>query len=670
MEVERRRPAKVSEGDLAADGVKRRQQLLFEQSMAELMRRSGGASSAAEARASPGQAAPQSAAEERRARDNAEDEAGIWVLERAQADDGDGDGAVDKGAASAAPLTRKLLEGGAEAASAAAAPRGSSNEQQQAAAAAQGREGAARAGPGAGGEGEASDGVADAEGANTNNNDDDDKQEEKVERRRASSTRVELRADENNCQASSAPTRDVPAAAEAAAAAAEAPERDAKDPSSTAAAAAAAAAEPSRGSAAGEEETRIKLGQQNSEPIRLSTQLQDDDSAGRETEDSSFGGRNLIEAPRLAGGKKSISSPDLTAKQQQQLFVCGASQREGASKKKGLARKVSRLGKSVYNKLIKRKTQPANLNELANNSSQTSPQTREPPFVSESEPGSASSSLDEQRQQQQVIGGRLVEDGSGAIEVAEPSATTKTRKTTENERIVLVESREFIWNKSLAAAAASNATGNRQLLNRATDTPDSTLTPLLTLTRPSCARPSIAGASDIFSPPEQPASSCANENDDADDDFEEPAIEANCSASENHEAGEQPRAVAETERNEEQQQWNLSHQSLPTASSPPSPGSSSPIARAKQLFARMFRDRSSTSSNQQQQQDHNFNHKHNQKHQNLANSESRMHHQQPPQRHSSAAAAAASAAASAASGADLATAVELQTPAGCKYRFR
>jgi len=130
-------------------------------------------------------------------------------------------------------------------------------------------------------------------------------------------------------------------------------------------------------------------------------------------------------------------------------------------KRRGLVRQVSKLGKLVFGRLKR------GFNKQG---------------------GAARARLageqEAEREESAEVQVELLESGEQQVRVNEEGKFVREIKT--NERVVLVRSRELIWNKSLNKLGG----GGSQL-----HTQSSITTPLLTLTRPSCTRASIYSSS-------------------------------------------------------------------------------------------------------------------------------------------------------------------------------
>lgn len=198
------------------------------------------------------------------------------------------------------------------------------------------------------------------------------------------------------------------------------------------------------------------------------------------------------------------------------------------------------------------------------------------------------------------------------------------RKVKSNERVILIKSREVIWNKSLKRSAQDKDTCTRPLT-----------TPLLTLTRPSCVRTSITSTfGALFTPPESPATGNSvgggdspskqelAHSTDKSDTVSEPAVnlysaQVDCKEEAKAEAHQVQIHVREDEQqtvvdsidnieqvSSKQQTKNYSN-SNGNQTHASSSCSSSPIFKAKQLLVRMFSNSKSQSDlNSSQEQEH------------------------------------------------------------------
>lgn len=204
---------------------------------------------------------------------------------------------------------------------------------------------------------------------------------------------------------------------------------------------------------------------------------------------------------------------------------------EKRAKRGGIARQVSRIGKSVYGKL-KRKLVSV---DAHNSTSASAAQLKHQVSLVQSSPSGSQEDQEEQQQQQQV-----------------------RDKTDSSQQVVLVKSRELIWSKSLKKSAS-----------RSGSQPDSITTPLLTLTRPSCIRDSVC--QDVQQLFESSSNNKAATSE-----------QSSCdSGAELGELGE----PQEQQSSQQQQQV----------------GGSSPIAKARQLLGRIFRDKTTNGDQHEQQ---------------------------------------------------------------------
>lgn len=181
-----------------------------------------------------------------------------------------------------------------------------------------------------------------------------------------------------------------------------------------------------------------------------------------------------------------------------------------SKKRKGLVRQVSRLGKSVYNKL-KRKLNASSSAAAALSSGQDSP--------SAAALETASLTLD--REAQISVDEKELILGEQQVQINEEGKLI--RQTKVNERVVLVESREVVWQRALDCKKKKFAFSDSSADNSQTT---SITTPLLTLTRPSCTRDSIYGNPErAFAPDETSTASVASNCEPKREEEESPSVD-------------------------------------------------------------------------------------------------------------------------------------------------